>query len=230
MKIAVYNQKGRKTSDLTLSKIFDVKINDKNISVYVNYLRSVLRSPVANTKDRSEVSGGGRKPWRQKGTGNARAGSNRSPLWVGGGVTFGPTSLRNFKKRINSKEKRQVILSTFSRFVNDKKMMVIDSIKFAKPKTKSAQNLLNSLGIEGKISVVISKSEREVVKSFRNLNGVKVATPSYLDMIYLLSSDQLVITKQAISEIEEIFNDKDKNISISKESKPRLESAPSRKK
>ena len=130
MKVAVLNQKGEKVEDLTLSKSFDVEVSAHSRTLYINYLRAALRSPIANTKDRSEVSGGGKKPWKQKGTGNARVGSSRSPLWVHGGVTFGPNNDQNFKIRINHKEKKKVFLGLIGDMVKNDKLVVLTDLNF----------------------------------------------------------------------------------------------------
>lgn len=208
MKISVYNQQGEKKEDLTLSNIFDVEVGSKAATLYINYLRSALRFPIANTKNRGEVSGGGRKPWKQKGTGNARAGSSRSPLWVGGGVTFGPTNDRNFRKRLNSREKRRVILGLISELAKDNKMIVLDGIKEEIKKTKEAAEILDNLKAEGKISVILSKENGSTYLSFRNIAGVKIMSPSKLDMIYLISSDKVVVSQEALKQLEEIFSEK----------------------
>ncbi|MFA4996457.1 MAG: 50S ribosomal protein L4 [Patescibacteria group bacterium] len=210
MKINVYNQKGEKKEDLTVSKIFDVEVGSKAATLYINYLRSALRFPVANTKNRGEVSGGGKKPWKQKGTGNARAGSSRSPLWVGGGVTFGPNNDQNFHKRINSREKRRVILGLIGELVRDKKVSVLEDYKADAPKTKEAATLLTNLKAEGKVSVILSKENGNANLAFRNIAGVKVMSPSKLDMIYLTTSDSVVVSKSAMAQLEEIFSAKDK--------------------
>lgn len=208
MKIAVFTKSGEKKEDLTLSSIFDVEVSPKAATLYVNYLRAALRFPVANTKNRGEVSGGGRKPWRQKGTGNARAGSSRSPLWVGGGVTFGPNNDQNFHKRINSKEKRRVILGLISELIKDKKMIVLEGFKDEIKKTKEAASILENVKAEGKISVILAKENGNTYLAFRNIAGVKLMTPSKLDMIYLTTSDKVIASKEAMKQLEEVFSGK----------------------
>lgn len=208
MKIAVYKQNGEKKKELTLSESFSLKISEKALTYYINYLRAALRSPIAKAKDRAEVSGGGKKPWRQKGTGNARAGSNRSPLWVGGGVTFGPLSTRNFRKRINSNEKKRVILGVFGDLIRDKKVIILDTLNLDEPKTKKAYDVLNNIKADGKISVIISREDENASMAFRNLAGVKIMTPVMLDMIYVLSSNYLVISEKALNSIEELYTKK----------------------
>lgn len=201
MKIALYNHAGEKVKDLTLSEDFNVEVSDKLITKYINYLRNALRSPVANTKNRGQVSGGGKKPWKQKGTGNARVGSSRSPLWIGGGVTFGPTSLRNFAQRINSKEKKKAILAIISKHVADKNAVIVENLDYKEPKTKKAVELLEKLKVEGKASVIVSLSDKNAILSLRNMAGVHVMTPNMLDILNLISSDKVVISEKALEEI-----------------------------
>ncbi len=210
MKIAVYSKSGEKKEELTLSKAFDVEVGREAITLYINYLRNALRAPIANTKDRGAVSGGGKKPYRQKGTGNARAGSTRSPLWVGGGVTFGPTCERNFKTKFNSKEKKRIILSVFGDFIRNKKAVVITDLALSEPKTKKADEILNNLKAEGKISVISGKKDINCNLAFRNIAGIKMMEPKRLDMISVISSDQLILSKEALEEIEAVYSRTDK--------------------
>jgi large subunit ribosomal protein L4 len=212
MKITSYNQAGEKKEDISMSAIFDAEVGSKAATLYINYLRSALRFPIANTKNRGEVSGGGKKPWKQKGTGNARAGSSRSPLWVGGGVTFGPNNDQNFHKRINSRERRRVILGLIGEIIRDKKMIALDSFKIEAPKTKDAATLLSEVKAEGKVSVILSKENGNANMAFRNIAGVKVMSPSKLDMIYLTSCDKVVISKEALKQLEEIFSGKQETV------------------
>ena len=206
MKIAMQNQNGEKVKDLTVSSVFDKTVSKENITLYVQYLRNALRSPVANTKDRSEVSGGGRKPWKQKGTGSARVGSTRSPLWVGGGVTFGPTNDRNFHVRINKTMKKGVICGAFGELIRSNKALVIDNFNFAKPNTKEAVKILSDLKVEGKISIILPESDIDTEKSFRNIAGVHIMFPNKLNMITLLTSDFLLLTEAAFNKIEETYS------------------------
>lgn len=210
MKVAVYSQSGEKKEDLTLSDVFDVKASSSSITLYINYLRNSLRAPIANTKDRSAVSGGGKKPYKQKGTGNARAGSSRSPLWVGGGVTFGPKSDQNWKTRINSRERKRVILGIIAEFLRDKKVIVVEDLAIDAPKTKKADEILNNIKAEGKISLISVVDDKNAGASFRNLAGVHSMSPNRLDMINLISSNHLVFSKKALEEIEIVYNKRDK--------------------
>ncbi len=208
MKIEVLNQSGEKVKDLQLSNIFDVQLSPEALSLYVNYLRNSLRGAVANSKDRSEVSGGGKKPYKQKGTGRARQGSSRSPIWVGGGVTFGPTNDRNFRTKINKSQKRNVIMGIFGEAFRQNKAVVIDSLALKSPKTKEAVSILNSAKVEGKISVILNDSDINADMSFRNLDGVSMMVSSKLNVIDLISADKMVFSLDSLNKLEEIFSNK----------------------
>lgn len=206
MNIPVYNQKGEKVKDIVLNKIFETKVSKQSLALYVNYLRNALRSPIANTKDRSEVSGGGIKPWKQKGTGRARHGSSRSPIWSGGGVTFGPTSERNFHIQINKNLKKKVILSVIGGMLVDRNARVFDKMVFSSPKTKEAVEMLDNNKIEGKISLIGDESEENAYLSFRNIAGIKSMSPSRLNLIDMMSSNCLIISESALKKVEEIYS------------------------
>lgn len=206
MKIAVYNQQGEKKTDITLSPAFDVKVSSQAVTLYINYLRAALRFPIANTKDRGQVSGGGRKPYKQKGTGNARAGSNRSPLWVGGGVTFGPNTDRNYHIRINAKQKKQVILGILADLIRDKKVKAVDDFAFSEIKTKYASTVLDNLEASGKTAVIVMPSDTNTILSYRNIAGAYIMTPNKLDMVNLLSSETVIISKEALTKYEELYS------------------------
>ena len=206
MKLAVYNQQGEKKSDIILSPAFDVKVSSQAVTLYINYLRAALRFPIANTKDRGQVSGGGRKPYKQKGTGNARAGSNRSPLWVGGGVTFGPNTDRNYHIRINAKQKKQVILGILADLIRDKKVKAIEDLTFAEIKTKYASTVLDNLEANGKVSVIVMPSDTNTILSFRNIAGSFIMTPNKLDVINLISSETVIVSKEALKKYEELYS------------------------
>lgn len=204
MNVAVYSKTGEKIKELALPEIFNIKFQPKNITQYFNYLRAIRRSPIANTKNRGEVSGGGRKPWKQKGTGNARVGSTRSPLWIGGGVTFGPTNERNFDQRINRREKRQAILSLIAEIAKNKKVMICD-LEITEPKTKQAAEALSKLDLAGKIAIIIPENKENTWLAMRNIAGVKVMSPNMIDFIYLLDADNVVMTEDALMEFEKVF-------------------------
>lgn len=211
MKISVYSQSGEKKEELTLSEAFDVKASSASVTLYINYLRNALRAPIANTKDRGAVSGGGRKPYKQKGTGNARAGSSRSPLWVGGGVTFGPKSDQNWRTRINSRERKKVILAIIAEFLRDNKAIVVENLAMELPKTKKADEILNNVKAEGKISLITVSDDKNANTSFRNIAGVHAMSPNRLDMINLISSNQMVMSKKALEELEVVYTGKQVN-------------------
>lgn len=208
MKIDVLNQKGEVVKEMQTSELFDVVVSPKSLTLYVNYLRNALRGPVANTKDRGEVSGGGKKPYKQKGTGRARAGSTRSPLWVGGGVTFGPTSERSYGTKINKSLKRNVILGIFGEAFKEKKAVVLESLALKNPKTKDASQVLENIKAEGKISIIMNNTDENANMAFRNLAGVTLMSPSRLNFINILSSDKIVFSLDSLSKIEETFNTK----------------------
>jgi len=210
MKIEVFNQSGEKVKDLQLSKIFDVEISSKALTLYVNYLRNAMRAPIANTKDRSDVSGGGKKPFKQKGTGRARQGSTRSPLWVGGGVTFGPSSEQNFHTKMNKSAKKQVMLGLISELVKEKKAIGVESLSFPKPATKEAVEVLGKLKSEGKVSVILNDNDQNAEKSFRNIGGVKLMQPGRINVIDLLATDKLIISLGSIEKIEQIYGKSEK--------------------
>lgn len=201
MKLKLYTKTGPSEKEITLSPVFDESLNAQHLAEYINYIRNCQRSAIADAKDRSAVSGGGKKPWRQKGTGNARAGSNRSPLWVGGGVTFGPSRDQNFSTRLNKKFRAKARYSVFGFFAKNKRLLIIDSIDIKDAKTKEAEKLLVRLGLEGKISLFLARSEADSARAFRNLPYVAIMGKSDIDMISLTSSDFLVMTKQAYDEM-----------------------------
>jgi large subunit ribosomal protein L4 len=205
MKIDVYKKSGEKSGEISLSPAFSQKIKAEAMTQYLNYVRASLQAPIANTKNRGQVSGGGKKPWRQKGTGNARAGSIRSPLWAGGGVTFGPTSARNFGKRINANLRRTAILSIISKFIADKKAKAVEDFSLDTPKTKEANKILNNLGVEGKIALIISKTDKNAQLALRNISGVKSMNAQWLDIIFLSSSNELIFSKESIKELEAVY-------------------------
>lgn len=175
METKIYDQKGQEKGKVTLPEsIFGVPWNADLVHQVVVSMRSNCRQPVAHTKDRGEVRGGGRKPWRQKGTGRARHGSTRSPLWVGGGVTFGPRNERNFLRKINKKMRRKALYAVLSRKLKEGEIVFLESISMDEPKTKEAAQLLDALsGIAGLEKINYKKGKRALV-----------ATPTYSKELY----------------------------------------------
>ncbi len=205
MKISVVNQSGEKVKDLALSPIFEAKISDSALALYLDYLRNSMRDAISNSKDRSEVSGTGKKPYKQKGTGNARQGSRRAPHFVGGGVAFGPTNERNYTTRINKSLKRKAIVAILGQALTEEKGIVIDSLKLAAPKTQDASKILDNIKAFGKISVIISSEDEFAAQSFRNIAGVKLSMPGKLDIVSIMSSNKVVVSEACLKEFETLY-------------------------
>jgi len=209
MKTAVYNQQGKETASTLLPKdIFEIKMNDDLVhQVAVSQIAN-RRRIIAKTKDRSEVRGGGRKPWQQKGTGRARVGSNRSPIWKGGGVTFGPRTERIFKKRIPKKMRRKALFMILSAKAKDNLIFVLDSIKTEMPKTKPMAKVFNSLFLKnGSGLVVLAARDLNTIKSIRNIEKVGVIQAKDLNPLDLLSYKHLIVTKESLEIIKKTFLD-----------------------
>jgi len=200
LKAKVYNQEGKEKSETTLPFVETDKVKNIVINEYIDYIRASIRKRIAKTKDRSEVRGGGKKPWRQKGTGRARHGSIRSPLWVGGGVTFGPTKERNYEKRLNKKTRKSAKDYIFSQFAKEKRLIVVDNFKFDKLKTKFAGEAIENLKLEGMISLFLGKKEKNLEMVFRNLPYIKIFTKDKIKMLEIASSDYLIFTESALKE------------------------------
>lgn len=208
-KVAVYNTAGEQVSEVDLnSKIFGVEEIDSNlVHTAVRTQLSNARKANAHTKYRGEVSGGGKKPWKQKGTGRARAGSTRSPLWVGGGVTFGPRNTRNWSLKMNKPAYRKAIFTILTDKLNDKKVAVVDKFEaVAKTKDLAAQlkNLSAKSGLGNKTVVVIAQHDAQLERSARNLANTKVLVAQQLNVVDLLAHD-LIITKDALAVIERVY-------------------------
>jgi large subunit ribosomal protein L4 len=204
MNIDVYNQAGEKVGTTRLSaQVFDIKPKPELIHQVVVAKLANLRKPWAHTKTRGEVSGGGKKPWRQKGTGRARAGSIRSPLWRGGGVIFGPRKERSYKKKINRKVRRQALLMVLSDKAVNKKIIILEDLKLATNKTKEFQKILNQLPNKNKKTVFLyQKEELSIVRAIRNIANLKVLSIESLDILELLKNEYLLMTKKTLKELE----------------------------
>lgn len=186
--------------------VFGVPSNPKLITQAIQTQLSNQRRPTAHTLDRGDVSGGGRKPWRQKGTGNARAGSIRSPLWRGGGVTFGPRNNRNFSKKIPKKMAAQAIKMALSSKMKDKKLIVVSSLNLPKISTRAVQDFLEKLPIqEGKILVVLGETNINLELSTANLKYIKTVLASGLNLLDIINHDYLITDKESLKAIEERF-------------------------
>jgi len=210
MKIEFYKKSGEKDTAREYPKILESEISDSRILEYIRYLRAAERFAIADTKDRSEVAGGGRKPWRQKGTGQARHGSRRSPIWVGGGITFGPNSERNFAIRMNKKERRAALLAAVYSKVKDKLAIGVSDLKFSIPKTKEAAKVLEKLPLKGKTVVFLPGGDDNFKKSFQNISYCTLMSPEKPDIILILSADSLLFTKESLEQLALCFSDKRK--------------------
>jgi large subunit ribosomal protein L4 len=208
-KVAVYNLEGKKVKDLNLSKdIFDIEVKKEVIHKVITAHLSNRRNVVAHVKDRSEVRGGGRKPWKQKGTGRARHGSTRSPIWVGGGVTFGPSTDRNFKRKINKKEKKKALFMVLSSKVNDKKLILVDEFEMKKISTKDFMKKISKLPIKNENAlVVLDKKDETVIKSTMNIPHIKSTVLSSLSLYDILKYDFLLMTVKAVEDFEKNYKD-----------------------
>lgn len=199
METKVFSQEGKETGKLTLSEaIFGVAWNKDLVHEVVVGMQSNARSGTAHTKDRSEVRGGGKKPWKQKGTGRARHGSNRSPIWAGGGVAHGPRSEKNYTKKINKQAKAKALAVTLSKKFKDGEVIFVDTFSFAEPKTKDAKAIVKALAVGAQVPtlatkrknaalVVISKRDESVEKSFRNFGNMEVMHAKDINPVELLT-------------------------------------------
>jgi large subunit ribosomal protein L4 len=204
-KVDVYNINGQKVGDMELSDdIFAVKVNKVAMhSAVVNALANA-RQGTQSTKTRSEVRGGGKKPWRQKGTGRARHGSTRSAQWVGGGVALGPKP-RSYSYTLPKKVKRLALKSALTSKVLDNNIIVLDDLKLEAIKTKEMVNVLNNLKVDTTALIVLPGVDRNVVLSARNIEGVKTATTSSINTYDILRYNKFIVTKEAVSRIEEVY-------------------------
>ena len=203
-KVAVYNMEGSKVGTIDLSDaVFGAKIQRQLVHRAVVLRLANKRQGNQKAKTRSEVSGGGRKPWRQKGTGNARQGSNRSPQWKGGGVVFAPVP-RDYSFKMNRKEKRAALKSALTSRVLEDKLIVLDELVFDTIGTKQFQAVLDNLKVT-KALVVIADNDEKIVKSARNIPKVATAQPSTINVYDILKGDTLIVTKDAVAVIEEVY-------------------------
>jgi large subunit ribosomal protein L4 len=197
----VVDSDGKELEKINISsEIIGQKMNSEILYQEVRRYLAAMRSGTHKTKDRSEVRGGGRKPWRQKGTGNARAGSNRSPIWRGGGVVFGPRP-RDYSFKLNKKVIRQSKLIALSEKFKDKKIIILDKLSFKSPETKKAAKILKKLNLDkGKVLMVFDNLNTGEVKSFRNIGNVMVESAKGLNAYIILTADYLVFTKSSLND------------------------------
>ena len=203
-KVSVYNMEGKEVGTIELNDaVFGVEVNEHLVHMAVVQQLANNRQGTQKAKTRSEVSGGGRKPWRQKGTGHARQGSTRSPQWTGGGVVFAPVP-RDYSFKINKKEKRAALKSVLTSRVLDNKLIVVDELKFDEIKTKKFQAVMDNLKVK-KALVVIADNDEKVTMSARNIPTVKTALVNSVNVYDILKGDTLVLTKDAVAKIEEVY-------------------------
>ena len=203
-KVAVYNMEGNEVGSIELNdSIFGVEINEHLVHMAVLQQLANNRQGTQKAKTRSEVSGGGRKPWRQKGTGHARQGSTRSPQWTGGGVVFAPKP-RDYSFKLNKKERRIALKSALTSRVQENKFIVVDSIKMDEIKTKTFANALANLKVS-KALVVLNENDEKVVMSAKNIPSIKTALTNTINVYDIMKYDTVVIDKAAVATIEEVY-------------------------
>ena len=204
-KVDVYDIKGKKVSDIELAdSVFGIEPNENIVhAVLVNYLAN-QRQGTQSTKTRAEVRGGGKKPWRQKGTGRARQGSIRAPQWIKGGIALGPKP-RSYKYTVNKKEKRLAIKSVLSSKVIEKELTVVDKLELKEIKTKSMVKALTALKLEGKTLIIVPEKNTNVVMSARNIEGVKTITANNINVFDLLKYNNLILPVDTVKKLEEVY-------------------------
>ncbi len=204
-KTKVLSLSGSEVKDITLNdEIWNIEINEVVMSDAIRLGLASLRQGTHKTKDRSEVSGGGRKPWRQKGTGRARQGSTRAPHWVGGGIVFGPTP-RDYSFKMNRKERRLALKSALSEKFKDKKLCVVENLELETPKTKEFLSTLNNLKLTGKTLIVTDGENGNVALAARNVSNLFVVEPTGVNVLDLVSADNLLIDEASVTKIEEVL-------------------------
>ncbi len=204
-KIKVLDLKGETKSDITLNdNVWNTEVNEVVLTDAIRLQMASLRQGTHDTKGRSEVSGGGRKPWRQKGTGRARQGSIRAPHWVGGGTVFGPTP-RNHGFKMNRKERRLALRSALSEKFQNKELCVVENLELSTPKTKDFKEVLKTLKLEGKTLVVTDGENGNACLAARNLTNLHVIEPSSINVLDLVGADNLLIDVESVKKIEEVL-------------------------
>ena len=202
--VSVYNMEGKEVGTIELNDaVFGVEVNEHLVHMAVVAQLANKRQGTQKAKTRSEVSGGGRKPWRQKGTGHARQGSTRSPQWTGGGMVFAPTP-RDYTITLNKKEKRAALMSALTSRVNENKFVVVDELKFDEVKTKNFKAVMNNLKVS-KALVVLADNDQNTVLSARNIPEVKTSLVNTINVFDILKYNTVVATKAAVASIEEVY-------------------------
>jgi large subunit ribosomal protein L4 len=207
-KVTVYNCEGSAVEEITLPAVFELPVNRMLLHRYVTWVRSVIRPTISNTKTRGEVSGGGRKPWRQKGTGRARTGSTRSPIWRKGGTVFGPLTARNWATRLPRTERRKAFLTAFSAKAHDNQLVVLDTLPIDQPRTKDFLGILDKVTpLQGKKVLHLHPTyEDTIFKATHNIPTVTSKTLSYVNVLDVLNHDVLLVTKDTLGQLERRFS------------------------
>ncbi len=204
-KVIIYNISGDQVGEIELSdNVFGIEVNEYVLHEAVKNQLANKRQGTQSTKTRAEVRGGGRKPWRQKGTGRARVGSIRSPLWIGGGVTFAPKP-RDYSYRLPKRVRKLAMKSALTSKVNNDEIIVLDELNIRAPKTKEIIGILKNLNIDKKALIVINEKDEAVIKSARNIPGIKTTSVNTLNVYDILKYDKFIITKDAVQKVEEVY-------------------------
>ena len=205
-KTQVLNQKGEKVKDITLKdSVWNIEVNEPVMHDAIVLAQASLRQGTASTKTRSEVSGGGRKPYKQKGTGNARQGSTRSPQWPGGGIVFGPKP-RKYDKKQNRKERRLALKSALTSKFQDKELVIVENLNLVDNKTKTFNEMLKNLKVDGKALVVYADENENLFLASRNNNKVAVVAFNEINLLDLVAANYLLIDESSVKKIEEVLN------------------------
>lgn len=204
--VALYNMNGEKVDEISLlEEIFGIEINENAMREVVLAYLANRRRGTSSTKTRAEVRGGGAKPWRQKGTGRARHGSTRSPIWTGGGITFGPKP-RQYKYAISKKLKRLALKSALAAKVQEGDLIAINELAFEEPKTNKMTSVLSGLNVDTKALIITGENDVNTIKSARNIEGVKAAKVNNINVYDILNHNKLIMTKEAIAKVEEVLS------------------------
>lgn len=204
-KIDVLNLEGKKVSDITLNKeLWDIVPNDTVLYDALRLAKNSLRQGTHDTKTRSEVRGGGRKPWRQKGTGRARQGSTRAPHWPGGGVVFGPHP-RSYSFKMNKKEKRLALKSALAYKFKNNELLIIDNFNIESNKTKDMITIMNNLKVEKKVLIVVNELDENMILATRNLSNILLLQADEINTYDIVAADKMIITQDAVKKVEEVL-------------------------
>lgn len=208
-KVKIYTNDGTVAGERELNAaVFGVEVKPTLVHQVLTILRGNARQPWAHTKTKGDVRGGGKKPWKQKGTGRARQGSTRSPQWVGGGVTFGPRSDRDYSRKINSKVKKLAVCMSFSDKVANDRMVLIDALTLKNGKTREATTIFGKLPIKGKIMIITPKSDAMLLRGVKNLKNVFLTNAASVALPDLIKADYVLMTGDAVAQIEHTFGTK----------------------